>query len=126
MFCYVHQIFLVGLFGDERTLVDVLADFAIWFGIAAIAASHLYSFVTNFLMAGEFRRTDAAALMRRPYGRIVVLHVAIILGSFLYQALGEPFLMLLVLIVVKTVVDLQQHGRERSLFAPDDALSSNS
>lgn len=124
MFCYGHQIFLVDLFGDGRSLMDVLADSVIWLGIAGIAASHLYSFVTNFLMAGEYRRTDAKALMIRPYGRIVVLHVTIIIGSFLYQALGEPILLLLVLIVIKTLMDLKQHGRERSVFAPDDAFKA--
>lgn len=124
MFCYGHQIFLIDLFGDGRSLSEVLSDSVIWLGIAAIAASHFYSFVTNFLMAGEYRRTDAKALMMRPYGRIVVLHVTIILGSFLYQAMGEPLLLLLVLIVIKTLVDLRQHGRERQKFAPENALTT--
>jgi hypothetical protein len=122
MFCYGHQVFLVDLFGDGRSLMDVLADSVIWVGIAGIAASHLYSFVTNFLLAGEYRRTDAKALMTRPYGRIVILHVTIIVGSFLYQAMGEPILLLLVLIVIKTLVDLKQHGRERTVFAPEESL----
>ena len=41
----------------------------------------LFSFLWNYLYRGEFRRAQLAALMAQPYGRVVVLHVAIILGG---------------------------------------------
>ena len=52
--------------------------------------------------------------MRAPYGRIVVLHVAIILGGFAVMALGEPVALLVVLVLLKLALDIKLHLREHS------------
>ena len=83
-----------------------------WF-IAAIIASHLFSFFQNYLGKGEFRRTSAPALMAAPYGRIVVLHIAILFGAFVITALGSPVFLLILLIVGKIVLDAKLHLRSR-------------
>ncbi|MGI9234725.1 MAG: DUF6498-containing protein, partial [Woeseiaceae bacterium] len=87
-----------------------------WIAVASIAASHLISFFTNFIGTGEYLRTTANKLMFRPYGRIFVLHVAIILGAALIEWLGSPASMLVVLVAAKIALDLRYHLAERDGF----------
>jgi ABC-type multidrug transport system permease subunit len=77
-----------------------------------LLVSHGYSFVSNFLLAGERERATARSLMAAPYKRIVILHVAIIAGGFAVVALGQPLLLLLVLVVGKTGLDIALHLKE--------------
>ncbi|MEM8865992.1 MAG: DUF6498-containing protein, partial [Planctomycetota bacterium] len=84
------------------------------FILAAIglAASHLISYFVNFLGKGEYRRTAPPLLMAAPYPRIIVLHVAIVLSGFLVITLGQPVVLLILLVVGKTLLDLSLHLRE--------------
>lgn len=93
----------------------------LWIGIAAIAASHLFSFLANFVAGGEYRRTSINELMTRPYGRIIVLQLAILLGAALIEWLGTPFGLLLALIAVKIVMDLRLHSAERDAFRKNES-----
>lgn len=88
----------------------------LWMAIGAIAASHLFSFFANFIAGEEYRRTSVSKLMQRPYGRIVVLHIAIIVGAALIDWLGSPIAMLVVLIAAKIALDLKLHNSERRKF----------
>jgi hypothetical protein len=83
-------------------------------GVAGIGLflSHGASFAFNYLGRGEFRRTWAAAQMLAPYGRVVTLHLTILLGGFAIAFLGAPVVMLLVLVAMKTAFDLSLHLRE--------------
>lgn len=116
-FTFGHGVFVFALFdksGEEMsTAIPALLAGGLAFPLALLAASHLYSFVFNYLGGGEYRNTNATALMARPYGRIVVLHITILFGGFLTMALGDPTWMLVVLVLLKTLVDLAMHGRER-------------
>ena len=91
----------------------------LWIAIASIVASHLFSYFSNFIASGEYRRTSPRELMQRPYGRIVVLHVTIIIGAALIQWLGSPVSMLVVLIAAKIALDLKLHTAERDRFSPE-------
>ncbi|CAN5645029.1 hypothetical protein BH18CHL1_BH18CHL1_06560 [soil metagenome] len=83
----------------------------------ALIASHAVSYYVNFIKGGEFRTASPGGLMIAPYGRVVVLHVTIILGSVAIVALGQPIALLLLLVVLKTALDLilhvRSHGRAR-------------
>lgn len=117
LFCWGHQQFVIGMFGDGRSVTDVISDPVIGIGLLAITGSHLFSFFKNYVAGGENERTTAATLMKRPYGRIIVLHVTIIVGGFLVMLADSPVLLLVALVVIKTIVDLWQHDRERGLLA---------
>jgi hypothetical protein len=54
------------------------------------------------------------ALMFRPYGRVMVLHVVILVGGFLVAQLGSPLIPLALLVVLKTGLDLSGHMREHA------------
>ena len=125
MFCYGHLSAVVGFFGNQGLSggfgdsIPALANTSFWISVAAIAASHLFSYFNNFLGKGEFKRVSIVTLMFRPYGRIMVMHVSIIFGAGGAMLLGNPLPILLVLVIAKTMLDLRMHNKERQSFALD-------
>jgi len=90
------------------------ADYGLWLPLAVLVASHLFSFAWNYLYRGELRRAQLSSLMAKPYGRVVVLHIAIILGGIGAMALGSPVWALLVLLAMKIGLDWKAHVKEHS------------
>lgn len=134
MFCMVHGVFVFALLGKDEaggksllrggSFLDELSGLVhgaleaggVW-AAAGLLASHLFSFLTNYLGKGEYRRTAVPILMMAPYGRIVVLHVAILFGAFATMALGSPVYLLVILIVGKILLDLVFHNRAHKKLA---------
>ena len=83
------------------------------YAVAGLFVSHGVSFGYNYFYKGERQRTNLQKLMGQPYGRIVVLHIAIIIGGGLTMAFGSPLGLLLILVLLKTVIDVKLHLRER-------------
>jgi hypothetical protein len=126
-FCAGHGIFVFSMFGDDdgyfapesgmnpfTVLHRAIEIFSTPLAAAAaiLALSHAISFVQNYLIGGEFRRLSPATLMHMPYGRIVVLHLTILFGGLAVEALGQPVWLVVVLVVIKTAVDLRMHLAE--------------
>jgi hypothetical protein len=109
-----------GPFGDALTaLPDLLLA-----GVVGLAISHGVSFWTNYLGRGEYRRLSPAEVMAQPYGRLVILHLTINVGAFVSIFLGTPIGSLLVLVVLKTALDLYFHLRQHR-SAPDPASTGD-
>ncbi|MFH1370498.1 MAG: DUF6498-containing protein [Planctomycetota bacterium] len=81
--------------------------------------SHGVSFVRNYLIAGEYKTSKPKDLMGQPYSRIVVMHIAILAGGFLSFSIGSPAGVLIVLIVLKTIIDIKLHLRQHGSKTPD-------
>jgi hypothetical protein len=79
---------------------------------AALFVSHGISFVLNFLRGPERDEMTVKSLMGAPYGRVVVLHVAIIFGGMAVMALGQPVFMLMILVLLKLAMDVGLHLRQ--------------
>ena len=123
MFTAGHGVFVLsGMFGGQGYRVEGLnplgaalaafRDFDLWLPFAVLAASHLFSFLWNYLWRGEFRRAQLKPLMHKPYVRVVLLHLTIIFGGFGAMALGSPAWALVLLVVMKTAVDARAHLKE--------------
>jgi len=135
IFCAIHGMFVLKLTGfsgiEDRTstyswpgplvVPEMLADLIarilhnapeqfLW-ACLALLLSHGVSFLLLFIGQGEFRRTTVRVLMRAPYQRITVLHIAVIAGAFLIQALGSPLALLLALVALKIAMDIMLHIR---------------
>jgi hypothetical protein len=95
------------------TLVSAVRGAGLTLPVAALVASHGFSFFHNYLGGGEYQRVFLPQLMFRPYGRIVVLHLTVLLGGFLVMALGAPVAAIVLLVGLKTAIDLGAHLRER-------------
>ncbi|MDZ7643599.1 MAG: DUF6498-containing protein [Woeseiaceae bacterium] len=123
LFGVAHLSAIVGIFSPQGLGANLAATVAslwqpaYWLPVAAIAASHLYSYVVNFVGRGEYRRTNVMQLMLRPYGRIVAMHVSIIAGAACVTLFDDPLPMLLVLVLAKILLDLRLHDAERRRFA---------
>jgi hypothetical protein len=85
--------------------------------LLSLVVSHGLSYVVNYLGRGEDRSLSPPELMQQPYGRVIVLHVTILGGGFLAMFLGQPLLSLVLLVALKTGVDLQAHLREHGRAA---------
>ena len=88
---------------------------AIAFAGAVMFVSHGISFVLNYVGRGEYLRTTALSRMAAVYGRVIVLHLAILLGGFAIAAVGAPIWILVVLVIGKTLLDLRLHANEHGL-----------
>ncbi len=118
-FCFGHLTAVVGIFGSggfglrAGSALAELWQPSFWIAVAAVFASHLYSFFANLIGEGEYKRANLMLLMHRPYGRIIAMHIAIVLGAGLVMWLGSPLPMLLILILIKTFLDIRVHEKER-------------
>ncbi|MDA1260637.1 MAG: DUF6498-containing protein [Planctomycetota bacterium] len=129
MFCFVHGVFL-GLItnrGPEFSskMFDLTAIMQIpglaWM-LLALVLSHFWSFVAHYLRGGERERATVQMEMVRPYGRVLVMHLTVMLGGAALIFLDAPLVAALGLLSLKTVVDLRAHFRSHAaLGAQPDA-----
>jgi hypothetical protein len=118
LFCLGHGAFVVSMFGDAalgsnmfdlvgatRTVLAQQPNILI--GLASISLWQLVQLVL-FVVRGEAAKSNLLELMSAPYGRIIILHLAIIFGGFLLMMMSEPMAGLVVLALVKTWFDVAE------------------
>lgn len=106
--------------GGATVLLNFIDMFGavILLGIAALTLSHLVSFIENFVLKGEIFKQTINGLMGKPYPRILVLHIGLILGAFALQKFGSPVWLLVMVVLFKILMDLMMHlGRRRKSAA---------
>lgn len=96
--------------GPDRSSVALAA--------VVLLISHGVSYYLNFIRGGEYRRATVTGLMGQPYKRVVVLHLTILFGAFGIVFTGAPVVALLILIAVKTAIDVGVHLAEHRSVAP--------
>jgi len=141
MFAFVHGIFVLALFsnvfkedptgGAGTATVGMMLDLlrrelpaGMGVALLGLVASHGISYGANYIRGGEYRTTTLDSLMMRPYGRVVVLHLALIGSAFIMVAFGGGAWALGLLVVLKTGLDLHAHLRERRVFAAQARAAS--
>ena len=82
------------------------------YAMGALFLSHGISFVYNYLIKGEYAKVELNKLMGSPYARIVIMHLAVLFGAFLTMALGSPIGILIILVGLKTSLDVIFHMRQ--------------
>jgi hypothetical protein len=137
IFWLVHGVFvwMLPVFGSmesETATVDMTTGFqplTIPFAVLVLAISHGLSYWFNFIKGGEYLRTSAAAQMFAPYGRLMVLHVTIIIGGMAIAFTGAPAAAVAILVGLKTVMDVGFHlaeHRKVAVLPPGTVASSRS
>jgi hypothetical protein len=114
LFTLVHGIFVLVFFGF---LMPGARDggASLWWASAAVVASGLIAdYRRRFVHGDEALRASVERLMFEPYGRIVVLHLVVLVGGWLALSAQQPRLVLLLLIGLKLIVELWQAGRMRA------------
>lgn len=125
IFTLVHGVFVVALFGgllsddmaSTETLTQQVLNYQLFWGVLALLISHGISFFKNYIGNNEYRQTELTKIMFQPYGRVVILHITIIIGGFLSAFLGSPLIALLLLIVLKVSIDIITHLSEHRKYA---------
>jgi hypothetical protein len=133
IFWFVHGVFVVVLFGGAaagrglfgaglgglgpfNALALARADAelpgGLWGTVGLLAVSHGISFVNNFIGRNEYQRISPQEQMMQPYQRVILLHVTVLAGGFIVMLLGQPLLALVLLVLLKTGVDLRAHIQE--------------
>ncbi len=112
MFCFGHGAIIADIFGDGADLKTLVLKTAILWTAASFLLSHAFSFLLNFIGKGEYKTRDMQTQMFLPYGRIVLMHIVVLVGGLLVQELGSPIYALLVLIGLKTAMDIGAHRLE--------------
>lgn len=116
MFCLGHGLFAFILAGDmvstggrgatagvwERTFGQ--PDF--WWTVLAVAVLHLVLHIRDWWLAGVWRTAHPMTEMFRPYGRIFVLHLTVLGGAWLMNALNAPAFAVLLLCFGKMALEL--------------------
>jgi len=125
LFTFVHGIFVMGFFGgmfrvgapfpDENIVGGFIHEYKLGWAIIGLAASHAISFAANYIGEGEYRKANPVKLMQQPYGRVIVLHITILVGGFLVMILQSPIIGLLLLVALKIGLDLRSHLREHKV-----------
>jgi hypothetical protein len=115
MFCFVHGIFVVSLFGGSSASFDlpqvVAALFSEQTGLAAgFAAIVIWQSVQLllFLAGGDAREKTPFELMAAPYPRMVILHMTIIFSGMLVLMMNEPMAGLVLLTLIKMGFDVAE------------------
>jgi len=135
LFCFVHGTFLIaftgfgnGTLADQSTFtLDIPGMFQfgmtsglhVEYFIYAIIAFQVLVFFWEFVFKGEWRTTNPMAEMFAPYGRIIVLHLAIFGGAFALFALGQPMIGVLALILFRAVYGVVTNARDAFSFDSD-------
>jgi len=119
IFCLVHGVFVFVLLGNKAGYGPIDAFQLLTVGHLCIAfwglvLSHIISFFANFIGKKFYKKGKKGASFEDPYGRIVVLHLAIVLGAFVTMTLNSPVFLLIILIIGKSVLDLKFHIKANS------------
>lgn len=115
MFTMGHGAFVFSIFGDDvlrggafpeiHHIAAVFAEHGLWLaGLSIIIAAMIAAF-HQFTTKNAYAE-DERTVMFSPYGRVIVLHVVIIFGGLLAEALGAPIWALVLLIALKSAYDL--------------------
>lgn len=126
-FMWGHLMVLFALFAESARNSGNLTDPAgllagitsgfLWAPIAALFISHGWSFIENFMGKKEHDRLTPGQAMALPYRRMMITHVALLVGGFLLIDLGEPLAGLVMLVVMKIALDLTFHWQEHKRLA---------
>jgi len=128
IFTLVHGAFVFAMFGTDwragagpfpsiTTVSDLVTQQHLGGAMLGLVASHGFSFLRNYVGNGAYRSTAVATLMIQPYGRVVVLHLAILGGGFLIMLMGMPAAGLALLIILKIGLDVLAHAKQHALGA---------
>lgn len=117
-FLFLYTIFVQGMNSTESIsgdLTEVAALFVgLWPALLALLFSHGFSFFTNFMGKKEYEGRTVSQQMSEPYGRIIFMHMVLIIGGGLTMILGGFTPVLLGVIAMKVLVDIRAHRKQRS------------
>jgi len=112
IFMFVHLVFIFTFFSAGAELRLVIGSLVT--AVVALVISHSISYAANFVGRREYTNRTVKQQLFAPYGRVVVMHLTVLVGGFLALFVGVPIGALVVMVGVKIGLDvlahLKQHG----------------
>ena len=112
LFMLVHGTFVFSTFGPPD-----IPTFTLLIGVISLFISHGFSYFENFIGKEEYKRVSPANLFGQPYNRLIVMHITIIIGGAMVKIFGLPVLSILLLVILKTIIDVFSHKTEHKKFS---------
>lgn len=116
-FTYGHGVFVASFFEEQllqnseglhRGLTDVVSYMLSQQAVQLVIVTMFIAHLTDFVIAYKNKTVDSvSAEMTKPYKRIIVLHIAIILGGFFALKFGHTVSVAVVMIGLKAYFDLR-------------------
>jgi uncharacterized protein DUF6498 len=122
LFCAIHGLFIYALFADRAAMAvspenDLLAlpsvvlarlstDRFLAYNAALLAAYHVFSFLIFWIGKGAWRQAEPFSQMFEPYGRVVVVHLTILIAGMPVVLLGQPLIAVMILALIKTGMEV--------------------
>ncbi len=127
-FMFGHFMVLFGMYSSSVTGLGsdpvpedyyrLVLDNLSWVAIVALFVSHGWSFMENYMGRSEHERLSAMQAMGLPYKRMVITHVALLVGGFFLIEQGQPLVGLVILVLLKIGMDVTFHRREHVNLGP--------
>ncbi|ELZ87569.1 hypothetical protein C453_04424 [Haloferax elongans ATCC BAA-1513] len=113
LFWAVHGLFV---WDFESFVGDIGGVPLVPVGLAAAATlvSHVGSFAVNFVGDEEYRSVAPKTQMSEPFHRVLILHLTVLFGAYLVAASGAPVAALVVMVLVKSGLDVRAHLHEHA------------
>lgn len=112
IFCLGHGVFAAAIAssltptGGDDLWARTFGDRGFQIALLATAVLQIIALVRDWWMTGRWKDSSPGLEMFRPYGRIVVLHVTIILGAWGLAVLDAPTAAVLILCLLKLGLEL--------------------
>ncbi len=115
-FTIIHGLLLVFIFNMDKTTGQVFLENINWQAImlaslpllAGSLVSHGISYYKNFLGKNEYQSKTLKQLLFAPYGRIISMHLVILVGGYLVKDQGH-IIFLVMLVMIKLITDFTTH-----------------
>lgn len=114
IFLFGHRLVLVDIFKAGPEFDSLFTRGWMFWAALSLLASHLFSTLFNYFSRGEYKGRSPTQQMFAPYGRVVILHIVIIVGGALAMAFGSVWA-LIVLVILKIVTDIGLHNASHIL-----------
>ncbi len=129
-FTLVHGVFVFAMFGMSTATSSTIARLGpvniseiIWPQISVLGifisflmmiVSHGFSYHHNFIVKEEYKNCTVNYLQKNPFRRVITMHFIIVISGFIILALGYSKLIIILLIILKTLIDLLAHNNEHN------------
>jgi hypothetical protein len=141
LFTFIHGVFVFAMFGMSTASSPTIANLGpvnmadiIWPNVSVsgitisfilLIISHGFSYYNNFIVNEDYMHCTVDYLRKNPFRRVIAMHFIIVVSGFIILYLGYSKLTMIILIIIKTLIDLYAHNREHSKNINADILSSN-
>ncbi|MBU2235944.1 hypothetical protein KKA01_02710, partial [Patescibacteria group bacterium] len=131
-FTFVHGIFVFAIFGIGPSAVNQgpvpwseitwpeASILGIFFALLMLIISHGISYRKNYIKNEEYKKVSLVQQLFRPYGRVITMHLVIIISAFVIAGLGYTIFAATILVAIKTVIDLFTHNKEHTKMSMSD------